>query len=442
MEKKDESFWEIQSWIGGSFQIVSYGEDDKTREYPFERGVLLQIPLKANQEDIFEIEPLGYEIINKLMEILQDEVYEITPYRYTNELDSDNCGFASVAHDLFLYRNNLCLEAEKPELMSRQAGRRKASVEGRVYENSAYLTDRLQFLLLLKDAAMVNARGYYLKFHLEERQILQEGRMTLILWVQTRERADGIKIVHEGITKETHPVLLTEEEISVYAYEPGTFAFYLEEEKNKSEIQEQYQMLGYQVLENESFLASNESRPVISQETEEGTGYSQIVPAYCFAKGGSENPYGGIAGGSSLKMDFRIIDILGNKSALGQTWEIPYGYTDPLLPITVYPHTKCTYDLEKTEEGYVFSVTFQYVKESGQEPGKEKNTSADGAGEKENLRHAFWQLQCKDVQCFIKLCGKETQVEKMPLQQYVKDLFEEKMPETVHYSIPFEGERK
>ncbi len=439
MEKKDESFWEIQSWIGGSFQIVSYKGDEKTGEYPFERGVLLRIPLKANKENIFEIQPLGYEVISKLMEILQDEVYEITPYRYTNELDSDNCGFASVDNNLFLYRNNLCLEVEKPELMTQRAGRRASFTEGRIYENSAYLTDKKQFLLLLKDAAMVNARGYYLKFHLEERQILQEGRMDLILWVQTKERADGIKIVQEGITKDSHPVVLTEEEISVYAYEPGTFAFYMEEEKDKSEIQEQYQMLGYQVLENESFLASNESRPVIAQETEEGTGYSQIVPAYCFAKGQGENPYGGIAGGSSLKMDFRMIDILGNKSALGQTWEIPYGYTDPLLPVTVYPHTKCTYDLEKTEEGYVFSVTFRYVEEAGQELFREEKASADETGRNENLRLAFWQLQCEDVQCFIELCGKEIQVEKTPLQQYVKALYEEKMPETVIYRLPFEG---
>ncbi len=100
------------------------------------------------------------------MEILQDEVYEITPYRYTNELDSDNCGFASVDNNLFLYRNNLCLEVEKPELMTQRAGRRASFTEGRIYENSAYLTDKKQFLLLLKDAAMVNARGYYLKFHL------------------------------------------------------------------------------------------------------------------------------------------------------------------------------------------------------------------------------------------------------------------------------------
>ncbi|MBD5106305.1 MAG: hypothetical protein HDT41_04930, partial [Lachnospiraceae bacterium] len=427
-EKKDTSFWESQSWIGGSFRVVSYEGDKETVEYPFERGVLLRIPLKANQKDVFEIEPLGYELINQLMKILEDEVLDITPYRYTNELDSDHCGFASVDNHLFLYRNNLCLEAEKPELMNQRVRMRKALKDDRIYENSAYLTDIKQFMLLLKDAAMVNARGYYLKFHLEERQILQEGRMTLVLWVHTKEQADGVKIVHESITKESHPILMTEEEISVYAYEPGTFAFYLEEEKRDNEIQEQYQMLGYQVLENESFEASNESRPVIAQETEEGTGYSQIVPAYYFAKGEGENPYGGIADGSSLKMDFRLIDILGNRSAFGQTWEIPYGYTDPLLPVTAYPHTGCNYDLEKTEEGYVFSVTFRYMEEAGQE-----------IEEKENLRLACRQLQCEDVQCFIELCGKEIRVEKAPLLQYVKELYEDKAPETVTYRLPFES---
>lgn len=445
-EQADTSFWEIQSRIGGDFQIVTY-ENEEPVEHPFERGVLLRIPIKANQNDIFEIEPLGYGVLQKLTAILRDQVVSITPYRDTNELDPDHCGFAGVDESIFLYRHNLCLEAEKPQLRRIRAKSAGGGTEEKDYENSAWLTETTQFLSLLKDAAMVNARGYYVKFHLEERQILEDGRMTLILWVRTTDQAEEIKIIQEGITKESHPVLLTKEEISVYAYQPGTFAFSLEEETNGSEIQEQYQMLGYQILENQFFNASNESRPVIAQEmkngngyrqtareTENSSGYSQIVPAYCFAKEMGETPYGGIVSGSSLRMDFRLIDLLGNRSASGITWEIPYGYTDPLLPVSVYPHTKCAYELKRSAEGYSCCVTFSYVEENDRDWLRDESEKSN-----ENLRLACWQLACEDMRCFIELCGTETQVDKALLLAYVKGLCQGEVPEPVVYELPFAG---
>lgn len=421
------SFWESRSRLSGNFQVVSYEEGEIHAEYPFERGFLLQIPIKADGDDVFEIEPMGYEIINQLIEILDDEVLNITPYRYTNELDSNNCGFCTVDKTVFLYRSNLCLEAEKPILMSGRTRKMESRQDEKKYENSAYLTEMESFLLLLKDASMVNARGYYLKFRLVERHSLQEGRMKLVLWVQTREKAEGIKIIHKEVTKESHPVILTGRETGIYAYEPGTFAFYLGEEQNDSEIQERYQMLGYQILENKNFDASHESLPVIAQRIGEDTGYSQIVPAYRFAKGEEENPYGGIMQGSCLKMDFRLIDILGNRSSFGKTWEIPYGYTDPLLPISIYPHTQCTYNLERTKEDYEFVLTFRYVEE--EQAWKEGD---------ENLRLACLQLQCEDVNCYISLCGKETLVDKAPLLQYLQDMYHKKTPEETAYRLPFE----
>ena len=571
LKQEDTSFWEIQSRAGGDFCIVTY-ENEEPLEHPFERGILLRIPIKANENDIFEIEPPGYSLIQKLTVILQDQAVSITPYRYTNELDSDHCGFACVDEKIFLYRHNLCLEAEKPQLRKFRAQTADGGTEEKEYENSAWLTETTQFLSLLKDAAMVNARGYYVKFHLEERQILEDGRMTLLLWVRTKDQAEEIKIIQEGITRESHPVLLTEEEISVYACQPGTFAFSLDEEENGSEIQEQYQMLGYQILENPFFAASNESRPVIAQKMKNGngfgravqevgtgigsdwavqesrtgngsdwavqesrtgngsdwavqeagtgnglgqagketgkgigsdwavqdagisSGYSQIVPAYCYAKEGKDTPYGGISPGSSLKMDFRLIDLLGNRSASGITWEIPYGYTDPLLPISVYPHTKCVYELERAAEGYSCFVTFSYVEEDDKEwlqdeseksiedrlraeskknnenrllaeseksiedrlrdesekgsgnrlqdeseKGSGNRLQDESEGSNENLLLACRQLECEDMRCFIDLCGTEMQVDKAPLLAYVQGLCQGEVPEAAVYELPFAG---
>ena len=55
-------------------------------------------------------------MIEKLTVILKDQAVSITQYRYTNELDLEHCGFAGVDERIFLYRHNLCLEAEKPQL--------------------------------------------------------------------------------------------------------------------------------------------------------------------------------------------------------------------------------------------------------------------------------------------------------------------------------------
>ncbi len=442
------SFWEIPSMLPGSYRVVKNPGQEPLEELAFEKGFLLRIPVRECKKDIFSVEPVGYENSSRIMEILDDCAAEIEPYRYTNGLDKENCGFAAVEGPVYLYRNNLSLEAEKPEqAQDGRPVRQRAAAEGKAYRNSAYLTETAQFLSLLRDASMVNARGYFLRFGLADRSVLDEGKMTLLLWVRTENKSEAVKIVHAGITAESHPVILTGERTHVYAYEAGTLAFRMKAadavngENAQGTLQERYQMLAYRIVENEYFQGSNESRPLIAQETEEAqerqgeNQYSQVVPAYRMAKGDGESPYGGIVDGSRLELAFYLVDLLGNRTADGRRWEIPYGYTDPLLPVTAYPHTKCAYSLEKKDGCYYFILTFQYVEEE-QQRRMRLHDMEEGEADK-NSRTAWEQLNCADITCAIDLCGTETTVEKAALLGYVRALYEGRIPEDALYVLPF-----
>lgn len=426
---KNVSFREIQEEISGDYSIALIEEEGEVKEAFFEKGYLLQLPLRKSGNNIFEMESPGYENISRISGILIGGAEKITPYRYTNELDEENCGLAPVDGDVFLYRSNLCMEAEKP--VNQEPDFLTAEEN---YKNSAYSTEPENFLSLLRDAALVNAGGYYLKFHLEDRHILADGKMTLVLWVQTREKSGAVKITDEKMAGEERLAALTGENDMIYAYEPGTFAFSMKaalfgEPEKKGILGEQYQMLGYKILENEYFKESNESLPLFSQEENGESRYSQSIPACRFGSEDGGNPYGGIAEGSRLKMEFRLIDLLGNRSADGKQWEMDYGYTDPLLPISVYPHTKCVYEMEKAEDSYELIITIAYVEDENQK----------GSREDKNLQTAYWQLQCPDISCLIEVCGREVPVEMEPLRRYVTELYEGKRPEPVSYSLPFEA---
>lgn len=456
------SFWEIPSVLSGSYKVVLYPEQESPEEITFEKGFLLWIPIKETKKNLFSVEPVGYENINRIMNILDDCVVEIKPYRYTNSLDDEDCGFAAIEGLVYLYRNNLSLEAEKPEQIQDDKAilkRDGAEMVEKSYHNSAYLTETEQFLSLLKDASMVNSRGYYLQFELVDRSILVEGKMTLLLWVRTEKKSEAVKIDSAQITSESHPVILTGEETHIYAYEAGTLAFHMKAdatqtwEGREGTLQECYQMLAYRIVENDYFQESNESRPLIAQETEETQGtektqeqkkenqYSQVVPAYRMAKGDGSNPYGGIVNGSRLDMEFYFVDLLGNRTADGRRWEISYGYTDPLLPVTAYPHTKCAYSLEENDNCYNFILTFQYMEEENNQMFR-LNDMEKGKEDKNLIRTAYEQLSCADIVCTIDLCGKETVVEKAALLGYVRTLYEGKIPEDAVYILPFVGEKE
>lgn len=440
------SFWEIPSILSGSYQVTLHPEQESPEQIAFEKGFLLRLPIKESKKNIFSVEPVGYENINRITDILDDQVMKIEAYRYTNSLDEKNCGFARVEGPVYLYRNNLSLESEKPEQMQNNnliRQRVEKNTEEKSYYNSAYLTETEQFLSLLKDASMVNSRGYYLRFGLADRSILDEGKMTLLLWVRTEKKSEAVKIDNAEITSESHPVILTGEKTHIYSYEAGTLAFRMNADvavngkDAEGTLQERYQMLTYRIIENDYFRESNESRPLIAQETERAkeNQYSQVVPAYRMAKGDHIGPYGGVVTGSLLEMEFYFADLLGNRTADGKRWEISYGYTDPLLPVTAYPHTKCAYSLEKNENGYYFILTFQYVEEEENRILR-LNNIAEGEEDK-NIRIAYEQLNCADIVCAIDLCGKETVVEKAVLLDYVRALYEGKIPEDAAYILPF-----
>jgi len=429
------SFWELRSWQEGTWSVSLFENGEKTAPVPCKRGSILKIPLKEKSSGLYEIQPLGYEEIRRIDSLLKQDVIardaETKAMRATNALDEKNTGFASIQGDVYLCRTNLCFEPEKPEISKAGNGAEDS------FKNSAYLTEPKLFLSLLQTASMVNARGYYLKFSLKDRQILEDGKMTLYLWVQAAVGGDAACITHNGVTESSHPVVQTGNRREILAYEPGTFGFYVDEGEKKEGIKEQYQMMDYQILENAFFARSNESRPLFAQQTEQGTGFSQVVCACKLAKeraeagqntlpknvAQTEDPYRGIGAGSNLKLLLRGIDLLGNREANGKTFDIPYGYTDPLLPITAYPNTVCTYELCAEDGWPAIHVGFRY---------------AEGEQEIENpdFRLAYYQLFCSDMRAYLNIDGKESPVDIMPLRRYVRTLYEGGKPESVSYTVP------
>ena len=413
------TLWEMQNAKRGDWQVVT------DEPIVFKKGCLLSIPVKCVGEQLFEIEPLGYENIVRIISLLKSHVVEIVPYRYTNVLDSDNCGIKPLEQEVYLYRNNLCLEAEKPMLFVKER-----LMLSNVYENSAYSTELKAFLRLLRDASIVNAKGYYLKFKLDEKHILADTKMQLLLWVETQDYATELML--QNVVKESLPAVKTDEVTYSYAYEPGTLAFFMKQSQEENEIQNHYQMLDYQILENEFFRGSKESRPLIAQKINGQIGYQQIIPAFRFASEAGENPYESIVENSKLKLLTHRVSLLGNRDATGQVWEIPYGYTDPLIPITMYPHTKCTYEV--TEQNII--VTFEYIEEQGE------NTYLRNSASDKNLKTAYWQLMCKDVTCSISICKESYSVDVEPLRNYLREMISGVIPQSVVYTFPFSTERE
>lgn len=414
------TFLEAETVLAGNCRVVLRSMDNE-REVAYKKGILLYLSLTKAGNGIYRINTIGYDGIEKLNRI--GKVTGIDIYRTTSVFDEDRKGFCPVCKEVFLYRTNLCLEAEKPEL--------KLIASDTEYENSAFLEEYLEFLGLLKDASLVNSKGYYIRMGTAEKSAdLPEGCDSLVLWIETDENPDAVLLL-EAYDKETEkPLVYTDKTYAIPVLRPGTLEFTLttHPEGTEDSITNLFQMLDYRIEENVFFNQSHESTPLFAEHTESGEVYSQIVPVYRLAKNGNDSPYSGIQEGSKVTLAFSLIDILGNKSSKAAALEVPVGYTDPLLSPVVWPHTRCVYTVEQISGGWNFVITFSWKNAENELP-------LGNGDDKELIETAFWQMNCHDIQVKAILWNKEYEVDPLLLKQYVTDLRDGKKPADVVYRI-------
>lgn len=414
------TFLEAETVLAGNCRVVLRSMDNE-REVVYKKGILLYLSLTKVGDGIYRINTIGYDGIEKLNRI--GKVTGIDIYRTTSVFDEDRKGFCPVCKEVFLYRTNLCLEAEKPEL--------KLIASDTEYENSAFLEEYLEFLGLLKDASLVNSKGYYIRMGTAEKPAdLPEGCDSLVLWIETDENPDAVLLL-EAYDKETEkPLVYTDKTYAIPVLRQGTLAFTLttHPEGTEDSITNLFQMLDYRIEENVFFNQSHESTPLFAEHTESCEVYSQIVPVYRLAKNGNDSPYSGIQEGSKVTLAFSLIDILGNKSSKAAVLEVPVGYTDPLLSPVVWPHTRCVYTVEQISGGWNFVITFSWKDVENELP-------LGNEDDKELIETAFWQMNCHDIQVKAIMWNKEYEVDPLLLKQYVTDLRDGKKPADVVYRI-------
>ncbi len=234
-------------------------------------------------------------------------------------------------------------------------------------------------------------------------------------------------------------------EVKVATVPPGNIGFTMERQRPdgipdlsdaERNLQELYNLLGYNIAANTDFSASvpglpiapgdNRYTPPSDIETlvrptataEDQLLYNRIVPVYPFAKSGTtergnedvpaedENPYRAV--GKTAQIDLRWQDIFGNLTSFTNTGDpgvptslppVEIGYIDPVIGISLYPSVSASYIIEKDNEGtpnlYVtvaFNPTNYLPVDETDETWKKRATS-----DRETYKQIYYQLIQSDV---------------------------------------------
>ena len=193
-------------------------------------------------------------------------------------------------------------------------------------------------------------------------------------------------------------------EVKVATVPPGNIGFAMKRqnpakidkiEPAELNLQQLYNLLGYNVGDNTDFIASAPGLPVAPGNTayvppsdidnavrpsaveDEDYLYNRIVPVYPFVKGivvgepvgdvppEKENPYRAV--GKTAQIDMRWHDIFGNLTSFtntGKTTVLPpqkIGYIDPVIGVSLYPSVSASYIIEKDLEGApTLSITLAF----------------------------------------------------------------------------------
>lgn len=141
------------------YQVMCIGTDGEEHSLEFAAVFAIRIPIERAQDDFYSVGCIDSRSAAALALLRTAENPELELYRNSNEIDRSPGINAPEEAELlpvdmehvFLYRINLCLEAEKPEIERADSAA----------ENSALATAQPgMFLSLLADACSVNARGY------------------------------------------------------------------------------------------------------------------------------------------------------------------------------------------------------------------------------------------------------------------------------------------
>lgn len=419
-------------------RVRLYKRPDEYKDVSFCRGHLLDIPFTRITPDVYAIQPIGYENMRRLYAIRED-VKEIAVYRSVNPLDNayepdselESAkiaeGLLPIAYGVCLYRTNLSLETEKPEITGT-----KDNVPRHAEINSADMaTEAGVFIRLLKDAALVNSKGYYIRFYMPEEHRLTDERyyipdhahedndITLSFWIECDTDAESILL--DAPAADETVMIITPEYEYIPRYEPGQLEFIWNSGPPANELQQTFQMLGYRIGETSNFSESHYSMPLIANDQYT---YAQVVPAHRMARGGGKNPYAAIRAGSLLKLEFLFLDVLGNKSAIVKEWQGMFGYTDPIFTPASYPHTQCNFYIQQTEDEICFTVLFRYKKQEG-----------EAALMKAQAGTAYFQLLQTDMKMEVEVLGVRETLNKEPLLDYLRQLYEAEMAGEASYVI-------
>lgn len=150
----------------------------------------------------------------------------------------------------------------------------------------------------------------------------------------------------------------------------------------------QYHAAAYRILENESFMESGWSYPLLPVENGTYKNYYQsVLPLSEFAKKQEGGPYAGLGQKADIELAFR--DIYGNEDAVRRVVSVRVLYQDALYDVTRLPFAKWEYDLEAPEKGGRQMAVLSF--------GQELYNCPKDSGAYERLRNALWQYSQEDV---------------------------------------------
>ena len=415
-------FFESEDILENGYRIVMRKNNGEETEAEYTKGILLHLSCTKAGDGVYGINTIGYDGMEKLERDIRS-VKRLKLYRTATEFDTQHDGLYPIDGNAMLFRNNLCLEAEKPMT--------NGALSDKEYENSALLTEPDSFLKLLKDASLVNAGGYFLNLQVADGKTeIPESCQNLALWIETNEMADAVMLFGTYTPETMKPLVYTGKTYTVPAYHPGMLAFEIQPsaDMKNNEIDNVFQLVNFRIRENEYFNESHESRPVFARNVRGRDIYSQIVPVSRLAKTSTGSPYDGVRENSNVQIEFSRVDILGNEHRQAGSLQAEIKYTDPLYSPVVWPYTCCNYKVKKEEGKWVFIVTFSWKED-------ENSFLLLNGDYKEQTETAYWQIHCSDVHAKLLLWEKDYPLDVQPLKDFILSLKHGEKPEDVVYQI-------
>ena len=274
-----------------------------------------------------------------------------------------------------LMKTNLSLETNM-----RPVGDALGAVEEVAYEYSATLlpTEYTVFLRLLWECSVVGGGGYYLKLQNSDHTGLPDtifddsGNGMIYLLIEYAAYPDNRRGINSAITEQPWKDKLTYYEqydanrIDYQtAFPPGCVGIRLETEKEpdvvaaNSDITKQlFHIIGYKVEAGQSFDESNDSLPLVPQNstTEGFWSYTPVIPLYRYVTGGSGKVYDAI--GKDATVGFELRDILGNRAEVENfSCDIIPAYNDFVIAISEWPYQGICYEVLALETVPTLRIT-------------------------------------------------------------------------------------